>query len=259
MLSDRSLSLIKNVNVELSKPVRLVLFTSDTGCETCPDLMQLARAIKTRFNRIALETYDIVMDRDKAEQYGIKIAPALVVQGGEGQTVMFYGLIEDVFLDLLLSTIMAVSHAKAWFPENVRRALGHLANDVSIRVFVDSDCPQCRPVAETAIGLALESKLISTSIIVASDFPDLVKRYQVSVLPKTIFGENLHMDGHVTESTFLEMIFQAEGVKPGPERKCLICGTTSPDIICTNCRAKIQAEAVNHKLKSDRMKTSGTL
>jgi hypothetical protein len=55
------------------------------------------------------------------------------------------------------------------------------------------------------------------------------------------------------------MIFQAEGVKPGPERKCLICGTTSPDIICTNCRAKIQAEAVNHKLKSDRMKTSGTL
>ncbi len=259
MLSERSLSTIKNMNIELSKPVRIVLFTSDTGCETCPEMLQIAGAIKTRLKRVALETFDIVMDRDKTEQYGIYVAPALVVQGGEGQAVTFYGLIEDIFLDVLLSTILAVSHAKVWFPENVRRALSHLANDVSIRVFVGRDSQQCRPVAETAIGLALESKLVSTSIIIASDFPDLVKRYNVSVLPKTIFGENLHMDGHVTESMFLEMIFQAEGIKPGPERKCLICGTASPDIICTKCRAKIQAEAVEHKLKSERIKTSGTL
>ncbi len=255
---ERSISTIKNAQLGMNKSVRLVLFSSDTGCETCPDMLQIARAIKARSSKIALETYDIVMDRDKSEQYGVKLAPALVVQDGEGRAVTFYGLVEDVFLDLLLSTITAISNSKVWFPENVRRILGHLANDVTLRVFVDSDCSQCVPVAETAIGLALESKLISAGVIMAGDFPDLVKKYRVSVLPTTIFGENLHMDGHVTESMFLEMIFQTEGVKPGPDRKCLICGTASPDIICANCRAKVQAEAVNHKLKSERMKTSET-
>ncbi len=258
MLAETSALMIKNYEAALNKPVRLVLFTSDTGCETCPEMLELARAIKNRFGKVALETYDVVMDRDKSEQYGVKRAPALVVQGGEGQAVTFYGLIEDIFLDLLLMTIKAVSNTKVWFPENLKRTLGHLTNDVSMRVFVESDCSKCRPIAETAIGLALESKLISTSIIMANDFPDLIKQYHIADLPKTIFGENLHMDGHVTESMFLEMVFQAEGVKAGPERKCLICGNVSPDVICANCRAKIQAEAVNHKLKSERMKSPET-
>jgi hypothetical protein len=252
MLSEATLSTIGTMPAALAKPVRLILFTSDTGCEACPDMRELALAIKKRSGKVALESYDLVMDRDKSEQYGIKQAPALVVQGGGGQTVTFYGLIEDMVLDVLLSAIRAISDARMWFPDNIRRTLKHLTRDVSIRVFVESDCIQCRPVAETAVGLGLESSLISASVIVASSFPDLIKRYGIKTLPKTIFGENLHMDGHVTESEFLEMIFQSEGVKAGPEKKCLICGTSSPDIICQNCKTRIQAEAVDHKIKSEK-------
>jgi thiol-disulfide isomerase/thioredoxin len=254
MLSETALLTIRSKSQVMNKPVRLVLFTSDTGCEACPDMLELVRAIKGKFEKIALETYDVVMDRDKTELYGVKLVPALVVQGGDGKVVKFYGMIEDVFLDILLSTISAVSHGKIWFPRDVERALAHLTNDVSVRVFVDSDCAQCRPVAETAIGLGLENKLVSTSIIVASNFPELVKRYHITEIPKTIFGENLHLDGHVTESVFLEMIFQAEGLKIGTDKKCLVCGVSSPDTICANCKAKIQAEAVNHKLKGEKLK-----
>jgi len=259
MLSEHSLTVIRSKPGRMIKPVRLVLFTSDTGCEACPDMLELARAVKSQFNKIALETYDIVMDRDKSTQFGVRHAPALVVQGGDAEAVAFYGMIDHLFLEVLLSSITAVSETKAWFPENVRGALKHLVNDVSIRVFVESDCPECRPVAETAIGLALENRLISTSIIVASDFPELMKQYRITTLPKTVFGENLHMDGHVTESEFLEMVFQAEGLKAGPEKKCLVCGNSSADNICPGCKAKIQAEAVEHKLKGERLKHPETL
>jgi len=238
----------------LTKPVRLVLFTADTGCETCPDMADLARAIKAQYGKIVLETYDVVMDRDKSEQYKVKQAPALVVQGSDGQFVTFYGLIEDVLLELLLVTIEAVSKGQVWLPDDARRALAHLVHDVPLRVYVESDCAQCRPVAATAISLGLASRLISASIIVASDFPDLMKRYSISVLPKTIFGENLHLDGHVKESEFLEMIFQAEGLKTGTDKKCLVCGTPSSDMICANCKTKIQAEAVEHKLKGEKLR-----
>jgi alkyl hydroperoxide reductase subunit AhpF len=253
MLSERTITAIGNMPEKLKRPVRLVLFTSDTGCAACPDMSELARAIKKRCNKIALETYDVVMDRDKSTLYGVKRAPALVVQGGDGEAVTFYGMVEDLFLEVFMSTIMAIAESKVWFPENVRRVLKHLENDVVIQVFVESDCAQCRPVAETAIGLALQNTLINASIIIASDFPDLIRHFGISKLPRTVFGENLYMDGHVTESEFLEMVFKAEGLKTGPEKKCLVCGKSSPDNICSNCKIRIQAEAVEHKFKGEKL------
>ncbi len=259
MLSDRSVTAIQEMSQKLKNPVRLVFFTTDAGCAACPDMLDLAHAIKKKSNKIALEVYDMVMDRDKTEQYRIRQVPALVVQGAGGRLVRFYGLVEDVFLTILLDTIQAVSNDKIWFPDDIRTTLGHLEREVGIQVFVESDCPLCRPVAETAIGLAWESDFISTDIIMADDFPDLIRKHAIKKLPRTIFGANLHMDGHVTEGEFLEMIFQAEGVKVGPDRHCLVCGQSSPDLICASCKNKIQAEAVNHKIKGEKLGQTGSL
>jgi alkyl hydroperoxide reductase subunit AhpF len=252
MMNENLLNDRKDALAHMKNPVRLVLFTREMGCEACPDAHKLARMIKTYSPKIAFEEYDMVMDRDKTSQYGIKMVPAIVVQGGEGYSVTFSGLLEDVFLGVLLDTVLAVSEKRVWFPEKIRTTLKHLSRDVKIQVYVESDCPQCRPVAETAIGLALESRLIYTDIIIASDFPDLIRKYDIKTLPKTIFGENLHMDGHVTESEFLEMIFQAEGLQPSHGRRCLTCGKTSLDLICTECKTRIQAEAVEYKRKTEK-------
>lgn len=252
MISERTQEIIKTSAKQLNKPVRLVLFTSDRGCEACPDMLGLAQAIKDHFNKIALESYDLIMDRDKSQQYGIELVPSLVLQGGDGETVTFCGLIEDVFLIILLDTIQSLSTTKLWFPDDVRRVLKHLDHDVKIRVFVESDCPLCRPVAETAIGLALESRLVSTDVIVADDYPELIKKHNIKELPMTIFGKNLQMEGHVSETEFLEMIFEAEGIKPGTDRRCLVCSKVSPDIICSTCKARIQAEAIDHKTRTEK-------
>lgn len=259
MISERSLARIKKSSAQLKKLVRLVLFTTDTNCVACPEALELARAIKAQKGKMAMEIYDMVMDRDKSEQYGVKQVPAIVVQGAENQAVTFYGVPEDLFLDALLNTIQAISDGKVWFPGEVRRTLSLLAHEVRIRVFVANNCAPCLSVAETAIGMALESQNIYTDIIIASDFPELAKKHHVTALPKTVFGENLYKEGQVTEGEFLEMIFQAEGIKPGPERRCLSCGNPSPDIICTACKTRIQAEAVEHKLKSEKLKKPETL
>ncbi len=241
----------------LKNPVRLILFTRDAGCETCPEMLGLAKAVKARSQKIALEVYDHVMDRDKAEQYGIRFVPCLVVQGGNGRMARFYGLLESVFLQIFVDTLLAFANGRVWFPHNVQRALSHLEREVAIQVYVESDCPLCRPVADTAIGMAYESDLVVADIIMADDFPDLIRKHAIKTLPKTIFGTNLHMDGHVTESQFLEMIFQAEGVQVGPDKRCIVCGKASPDIICTTCKNKIQAEAVEHKIKGEKLGQAG--
>jgi hypothetical protein len=48
------------------------------------------------------------------------------------------------------------------------------------------------------------------------------------------------------------MIFDAEGVKQGEDRRCLVCGKLSPDIICANCEIRIQAEAIDHKTRTEK-------
>ncbi len=254
MISARSKEIIEKSQVNPRKPVRLIMFTSDTGCASCPEMLALAQTIKAQAGTIAFEHYDFVMDRDKSQQYGITRVPALVVEDREGKSVTFSGRIEGLFLNVLLNTITAVGDSKIWFPEDIRRTLKHLENSVAIRVLVEPDCPLCLPVAEAAIGLAFENPLIETDIIIAKEYPELMKKYGVTMLPKTIFGENLHMDGHVTEGDFLEMIYQAEGVRPGPDRKCIVCAKQSPEIICPQCKTRIQAEAFEHKLKSEKIK-----
>jgi len=254
MFNQTSLKIMQLSSTQLIKPVRLVVFTRDAVCNACQNVSELSRTIKMQMNKIALETYDVVMDRDKTEQYGIQRTPALVVQGGAGQKITFYGYTENLFLQLLLNTIEAVSTAKEWLPEDMKRSLQRLDNDVMIRVFVSNNCMLCKTVAEVAIGLALACNRVNTAVIMADDFPELKTKYRINALPKTVFGEDLQVDGNISEVKFLENIFEAEGIKTGPDKRCLACGNASTDIICSNCKIRIQAEALDYKLKFEKQK-----
>jgi hypothetical protein len=81
----------------------------------------------------------------------------------------------------------------------------------------------------------------------------------VKILPFTVFGRRLSLEGHVNESEFLEMLFKAEGQKAaGLDVRCMVCGQPSPEIICGSCKTKIQAEAVNHKRKDEKLSDRGS-
>ncbi|MDH4162358.1 MAG: thioredoxin family protein [Nitrospirota bacterium] len=258
MLRDNTLKLIRDALVGMKNPVRLVLFTGETNCDECHSARELASAIKAASGKIALEVYDIVMDRDKTTEYGVKRTPSFVVQCAGGRTVSFSGSMEGVSLLLLLEALTAGSTDREWFPSQISGTLAFLEKGVSVKVLLENECSLCMPVAQTAVGLALTNRLVSTEIIVADEYPELLSKHKVRILPYTLFGEALHLEGHVPESEFLEKIFQAEGQKAsGLDRLCLVCGSQSPDIICGSCKTKIQAEAVNHKRKDERLQEKG--
>lgn len=258
MIRESALQLIRDSLAALKRPVRIVVFTSDVNCDQCVHVRELAQAIKKASPRIALETYDLTMDRDKSVEYGVQRVPSLVVQGAGIRSVSFSGVVEGVSLMLLLDAVNSLANGRPWFPESVTSTLGMLEKQVSLGVILDNDCTLCRPVAETAVGLALSNRLVRTEIIVADDFPELLSKHRVKILPYTLFGPKLHLEGHVSESSFLEMIFQAAGRDTDADRRCMVCGTASADAICTGCKTKIQAEAVNHKRRDERMLERGS-
>lgn len=259
MLKESTKQIIRGSLGQLKQPVRLVLFTSDTGCDACPDALLAARAIKAASTRIALETYDVVMDRDKSEEYGVKLVPTFVVQSKDGRAVRFSGTLEGVSLLLLLDAVVGIAGGREWFPDKIGSTLKKLSQTVPVQVLLENDCALCRPVAETAVGLAMTSKWVSTEIIVADDYPELLSKLKVKILPFTVFGRRFSLEGHVSESSFLEMLFSAEGqTAAGLDVRCMVCGQPSNEHICGSCKTKIQAEAVNHKRKDEKLSERGS-
>jgi len=259
MLRESTQKIIRDSLGPLKQPVRLALFTSDGGCDLCPDALLTARAMKAASPRIVLETYDITMDRDKSEEYGVKLVPTFVVQSQDGRTVKFSGSLDGVSLLLLLDAVTGIAEGKAWFPDTIGSTLKRLSQTVPVQVLLENDCALCKPVAETAIGLALTSKRVSAEIIVADDFPELLSKLKVKILPFTVFGRRLSLEGHVSESSFLEMLFKAEGQKAaGLDVRCMVCGQPSPELICGSCKMKIQAEAIDHKRKDEKFSDRGS-
>jgi hypothetical protein len=259
MFKESMHQIIRDSLGQLKQPVRLVLFTSDTGCDICSDALLTAQAMKAASSRIALEIYDITMDRDKSQEYGVKRVPTFVVQAQDGRIVKFSGALEGVSLLLLLDAVTSVTGKGAWFPDKIGNTLKLLSQTVPVQVLLENDCTLCKPVAETAVGLALTNKLVSTEIIVADDYPELLSKLKVKILPFTLFGPRLSLEGHVSESAFLEMLFKAEGLKAaGLDARCVVCGQPSPDLICASCKTKIQAEAVDHKRKDEKVVERGS-
>ncbi len=56
--------------------------------------------------------------------------------------------------------------------------------------------------------LAIESDWITADMIEATEFPDLVRRYAVSGVPKTVINETLWIDGAVPKTEFIGRVLE---------------------------------------------------
>jgi len=68
----------------MTSPVRLLFFTQTLGCDTCPQTRQILDELPALSDKIAIEEINIVLDSDKAKQYGIDRVPAIAIVGQDG-------------------------------------------------------------------------------------------------------------------------------------------------------------------------------
>ena len=59
--------------------------------------------------------------------------------------------------------------------------------------------------------MAVESQHIHADIIEATEFPDLVSRYAVRGVPKTVLNDHLFFEGSAPEATLLAAVVNAAG------------------------------------------------
>ncbi len=57
--------------------------------------------------------------------------------------------------------------------------------------------------------MAVESPNVTADVIEASEFPELIQRYRVRGVPKTMINSSVGIEGAVPEPAFLNRVVQA--------------------------------------------------
>jgi predicted DsbA family dithiol-disulfide isomerase len=62
-----------------------------------------------------------------------------------------------------------------------------------------------------AHALAMASDLVTADMVEATEFPDLVFRYEVRGVPRTVANETVFIDGAMPEDAFVDSVVEAAG------------------------------------------------
>jgi len=125
----------------MTGPVRLLFFTQTLGCETCPQTRQILDELPVLSDKIAIEEINIVLDSEKAKQYGIDRVPAiaLVGEGGSNQQkdskIRFLGTPAGYeFMSLIHAVLLVGGRPPSLTEENRRRVMA-VTRPITMQVF----------------------------------------------------------------------------------------------------------------------------
>ena len=208
---DRS-AVIRDVLASVTSAVRLLFFEQSIGCETCTPTRQLLEQLSDLSPYITVETLNLILEKDRAAQYGVDRVPAIVVSSPARERIRFYGAPFGHELMSLLEAIRMTASGESGLGEASRAQLATLTQPVRLQVFFTPTCTFCPQMVNLANRMAVESAHITATAIDATEYPDLVRRYSVNGVPKTIINDSAEITGAVTEEQLVQEVLRASGI-----------------------------------------------
>lgn len=120
---------------KLVGPVKLVVFAAELGDETHRQTVALVTEVAALSDKISVEGLNPHIDRERAQAYGIEVAPAIVVEGATDYGIRFLGMPAGYEFANLIDSIIVASTGEPALSAATKEALGNLTEDVTIKVF----------------------------------------------------------------------------------------------------------------------------
>ena len=194
-----------------SNSVRIIFFEQSIGCETCLPTRRALEQIARDNPGVELEVLNVVLDKEKAAGHGVDRVPAIIVSSEGRDRIRYYGAPLGNELPTLLQAITMAATGRTELSDASRARLKGLAKPVDVQVFFTPTCVYCPRMISLANQAAIESPLVSTVAIDATEFPDLVRRYNVNGVPKTVIDGSKELLGAVPEEQFVAAIAAGDG------------------------------------------------
>lgn len=126
----------------MTRPVKIVFFTQTLGCETCPETRQIIDELPALSDKIAIEEVNLVLEGDKAAQYGIDRVPALALVGKDDagadrdSRIRFVGAPSGYeFISLVQAVLLVGGREPALTEANRMKLAAAIDQPMTIQVF----------------------------------------------------------------------------------------------------------------------------
>jgi alkyl hydroperoxide reductase subunit AhpF len=131
---------LRDAFAEMTRSVRLVFFTQTLGCETCVQARQILDELPPLSDRITIEEVNLVLDADKATQYGVDRAPSIAVvahddAGDHDTRIRFAGTPSGYEFSSLIHSVMLAGGRPTSLTEAQRQRLAAVDRPVTLQVF----------------------------------------------------------------------------------------------------------------------------
>jgi len=212
MISDRDRKPVQDRLAKLVKPVKAVVFTQEMECQFCRETRGLLEELAGLTDKLQVEVKDFLEDQAEAKRLSVDKIPAVVLlgEGDKDYGIRFYGIPAGYEFVSLMESLEMISKGDSGLSPASREKLKALRKPLALQVFVTPTCPYCPRAVVLAFRLAVESPLISASMVEATEFPHLANKYQVSGVPHTVIGDSPQpMIGAYPEAAAVDLILNA--------------------------------------------------
>ena len=120
----------------LEHSVRLVFFTQTFGCDTCLPARQVLDQIAGLSERITVEEHNLVLDKEKVDEYGVERAPAIAIVGESDLGIRYYGVPAGYELESIVDAVLLAGTGEIGLSDKSLAAIAGLERSVDIKVFV---------------------------------------------------------------------------------------------------------------------------
>jgi glutaredoxin-like protein len=189
-----------------SSDVRLIFFEQSIGCDSCAPTRRMLEQLIEANEHVTLERLNLVLDKEKAAEYGVDRVPAIIVSASGHDRIRYYGAPLGHELPTLVEAVRMVATGESGLSEQSCAQLKALTRPVGLQVFFTPTCVYCPRMITLANQMAVESVLVTATAVDATEYPDLVRRYNVNGVPKTVINDSIEVMGAVTEEELLRQM-----------------------------------------------------
>lgn len=127
---------IKDRLQELTGPVKLIHFTQELNLEYGLETRKLLEEVAALSDKLTLEVYNFLIDKEKVAEYGVDKVPATVVRNGKDYGIRFYGIPAGYEFSTFLDAILSVSKGDSGLKPESKEKLAAVTQPLHLEVFV---------------------------------------------------------------------------------------------------------------------------
>ena len=136
LISDDDALEIRERLKSMVHPVKLVHFTQELNLENGREAKQLLSELLALTDKLSLEVYNFLLDKEKVAEYDVDKVPATAVRNGKDYGIRFYGLPAGYEFATLLDAILSVSQGDSGLKAENKEKLANVTQPVHLQVFV---------------------------------------------------------------------------------------------------------------------------